>query len=287
MSELKVEVDPAEAGFAADRLHRLDDNFARYVDDGRLNGWLLAISRHGKIVHVSHYGHRDKEAGLEVTPDTLWRIYSMTKPVTSVAAMMLYEEGRFELTDPVSKFIPAFKDMRVFTGGSDQRPVTVPATEPVRVHHLLTHTSGLTSGFHRVHPVDAMYRAAGFELGDPPGVTLAQACDIWATLPLLFQPGAEWNYSVATDVLGRVVEVASGQSLDDFLEQRIFRPLGMTDTAFWAEPAAQNRLAALYRPSRDGRAVRLDELGRAALRQPRMLGGGGGLVSTAADYDRF
>ena len=289
MSELKVEVDPAEAGFAADRLHRLDDNFARYVDDGRLNGWLLAISRHGKVVHVSHYGHRDKEAGLEVTPDTLWRIYSMSKPVTSVAAMMLYEEGRFELTDPVSKFIPAFKDMRVFTGGSDQRPVTVPVTEPVRVHHLLTHTSGLTYGFHRTHPADAMYRAAGFELGDPPGsITLAEACDIWASMPLLFQPGAEWNYSVSTDVLGRVVEVASGQSLDEFFAQRILEPLGMTDTSFGARPDDLLRLAALYgRGALDGKAARMDGLGAAARKKPAMLSGGGGLVSTAADYHRF
>src|SRR5499425_3168985 len=189
MSELKVEVDPAEAGFAADRLHRLDDNFARYVDDGRLGGWLLAISRHGKIVHVSHYGHRDREAGLEVTPDTLWRIYSMTKPVTSVAAMMLYEEGRFELTDPVSKFIPAFADVRVYAGGSDQRQVTVPVTEPVRIWHLLTHTSGLTYGFIRAHPVDALYRAAGFEWSVPRGMDLATACEAWAAMPLLFQPG--------------------------------------------------------------------------------------------------
>jgi CubicO group peptidase (beta-lactamase class C family) len=288
MSELKVEVEPAEAGFAADRLHRLDDNFARYVDDGRLAGWLLAISRHGKLVHVSHYGHRDREAGLEVTPDTLWRIYSMTKPVTSVAAMMLYEEGRLELTDPVSKFIPAFGNVRVFTGGSDQRPVTVPATEPVRVHHLLTHTSGLTYGFHRTHPVDGMYRAAGFELGDPPGVTLEQACDIWAGLPLLFQPGTEWNYSVATDVLGRVVEVASGQRLDEFFAQRILEQLGMTDTSFGARPDDLPRLAALYgRGALDGKATRMDGLGAAARKQPVMLSGGGGLVSTAADYHRF
>ncbi len=287
MSEFKVEVDPAEAGFAADRLHRLDDNFARYVDDGRLGGWLLAISRHGKIVHVSHYGHRDKEAGLEVTPDTLWRIYSMTKPVTSVAAMMLYEEGRFELTDPVSTFIPAFNDVRVYTGGSDQRPVTVPATEPVRIHHLLTHTAGLTYGFHRTHPVDAMYRAAGFDLGNPPDTTLARACDLWAAFPLLFQPGAEWNYSVATDVLGRVVEVASGQSLDEFFARRILEPLGMTDTSFGARPDALYRLAALYGRGLDGKATRMDGLGAAARKKPVMLSGGGGLVSTAADYHRF
>jgi CubicO group peptidase (beta-lactamase class C family) len=287
MSELKVEVDPAEAGFAADRLRRLDDNFARYVDGGLLSGWLLAVSRHGKLVHVAHYGHRDREAGLEVTPDTLWRIYSMTKPITSVAAMMLYEEGRFELTDPVSKFIPAFKDMRVFTGGSDQRPVTVPATEPVRVHHLLTHTSGLTYGFHRTHPVDAMYRAAGFDLDNRPATTLEQACDHWASLPLLFQPGAEWNYSVATDVLGRVVEVASGQSLDEFFAQRILGPLGLTDTAFYARPDDLYRLAALYGRGLDGKAARMDGLGAAARKKPVMLSGGGGLVSTAADYHRF
>jgi CubicO group peptidase (beta-lactamase class C family) len=287
MSELKVEIDPAEAGFAADRLRRLDDNFARYVDDGRLSGWLLAISRHGKLVHVSRCGYRDKEAGLEVTPDTLWRIYSMTKPVTSVAAMMLYEEGRFELTDPVSTFIPAFSGVRVFTGGSDQRPVTVPAAEPVRIHHLLTHTAGLTYGFHRTHPVDAMYRAAGFDLGNPPGTTLAQACDLWAGFPLLFQPGAEWNYSVATDVLGRVVEVASGQSLDEFFQQRILEPLGMTDTSFGARPDELHRLAALYGRRLDGKATRMDGLGAAARKKPVMLSGGGGLVSTAADYHRF
>jgi CubicO group peptidase (beta-lactamase class C family) len=287
MSELKVEVDPAEAGFAADRLHRLDDNFARYVDDGLLAGWLLTISRHGKLTYVSHYGHRDKEAGLEVTPDTLWRIYSMSKPVTSVAAMMLYEEGRFELTDPVSKFIPSFANVRVYTGGSDQRPVTVPATEPVRIWHLLTHTSGLTYGFHRNHPVDAMYRAAGFDLEVKPNTTLAEACDIWASMPLLFQPGSEWNYSVATDVLGRVIEAASGQSLDEFFRQRIFDPLGMTDTGFYAQPDDLPRLAALYGRALNGKAARMDGLGAGAMKKPVMLGGGGGLVSTAADYNRF
>jgi CubicO group peptidase (beta-lactamase class C family) len=287
VNELTVEVDAAEVGLDSERLKRLDAHFAGYVADGRLPGWLLTVRRHGRLAHVARCGSRDEEAGLPVTDDTVWRIYSMTKPITSVAAMLLYEEGAVALTDPVSAFIPSFADVRVFVGGSDLRPVTVPATEPVRVWHLLTHTAGLTYGFHRSHPVDALYRAAGFEWGTPRGVDLAQACDLWAGLPLLFQPGTEWNYSVATDVLGRVVEVASGQRLDEFFADRIFGPLGMTDTAFWAEPAAQPRLAALYGPGPDGRAARLDALGRWVLKEPRMLVGGGGLVSTAADYDRF
>jgi CubicO group peptidase (beta-lactamase class C family) len=287
MSELKAEVDPAEVGLDPERLRRIDRHFARYVDDRRLPGWLITVSRHGRLAHVSCYGSRDTEAGLPAETDTLWRIYSMTKPITSVAAMMLYEEGAFELTDPVSSFIPSFAGARVYVGGSDLRPVTVPAAEPVRIWHLLTHTSGLTYGFHRVHPVDAMYRAAGFEWASPPGVDLAQACDIWAGLPLLFQPGAEWNYSRATDVLGRVIEVASGQNLDDFLAARILRPLGMTDTGFHVDDGDAARLAALYTPGSDGTAARQDTLGNAVRTRPAMLSGGGGLVSTAADYHRF
>jgi CubicO group peptidase (beta-lactamase class C family) len=287
VSELKTVTEPADVGLDEDRLRRLSDNFARYVDDGRLPGWLLTVSRRGKLAYVASYGHRDREAGLDVTPDTLWRIYSMTKPITSVAAMMLYEEGLFELTDPVSKFIPSFKDMRVYAGGSDQRPVTVPAAEPVRIWHLLTHTSGLTYGFHRQHPMDALHRGAGFDIDSKPALDLEQACDAWAAIPLLFQPGAEWNYSVSTDVLGRVVEVAAGQPLDEFFATRIFGPLGMTDTGFYAQPDELNRLAALYGLGKGRRLVRLDKPAEAARQRPLMLSGGGGLVSTAADYNRF
>jgi CubicO group peptidase (beta-lactamase class C family) len=175
----------------------------------------------------------------------------------------------------------------VHTGGPDLRPVTVPATEPVRVWHLLTHTAGLSYGFHRVHPVDAIYRAAGFEWATPPAVDLAQACDIWAGMPLLFDPGSEWNYSVATDILGRIIEVVSGQKLDEFLAARILRPLGMSDTSFWVGDGDAGRLAALYTPGTDGTAVRMDALGNAARERPAMLSGGAGLVSTAADYHRF
>src|SRR6266567_1745533 len=280
-------VEPAEVGLDAGRLARLDKHFARYVDDGKLPGWLLTVSRHGRLAYVASCGRRDMEAGLPVETDTIWRLYSMTKPVTSVAAMMLYEEGAFELTDPVSKFIPSFAGLRVYTGGSDIRPVTVPATEPVRIWHLLTHTSGLTYGFHRVHPVDALYRSGGFEWGTPRGSDLAACCDAWSGLPLLFQPGAEWNYSVATDVLGRVVEVTSGAGLDEFFASRIFGPLGMSETAFWVPDDARSRLAALYTIGHGRKAVRMDNLGAVASKPPVFLGGGGGLVGTAADYHRF
>jgi len=280
--------DPAELGFDAERLARIDRHFDRYVADGRLPGWLVVVTRGGRIAHLSWSGRRDIESGAPVEPDTLWRIYSMTKPVTSVAAMMLWEEGAFELKDPVARFIPAFEDVRVYVRGSAQKPLTAPAGEPVRIWHLLTHTSGLTYGFHHAHPVDEMYRAAGFEWSTPPGPDLAACCEAWARMPLLFEPGTEWNYSVASDVLGRVVEVVSGQSLDAFFAERIFAPLGMRETGFHVDEADAGRLAALYTPDpATGRAVRNDAMGTGALRPPDALCGGGGLVSTAADYHRF
>jgi len=288
MGELQTEVDPAEAGFDAARLARIDDHFARYVDDGRLAGWLVLVARHGRVVHLATDGHRDLEAELAVERDTLWRIFSMTKPITSVAAMSLYEEGAFELKDPVAGFIPSFANARVYRSGSALRPVTEAVTEPMRIWHLLTHTAGLTYGFHHTHPVDAMYRAAGFEWGSPPEMDLESCCDAWASLPLLFQPGREWNYGVSTDVLGRVLEVVTGQPLDEVLRSRVFEPLGMTDTAFSAAPHDHDRLAALYVPNPStGTALRYDAFGDAAKSAPAFLSGGGGLVSTAADYHRF
>jgi CubicO group peptidase (beta-lactamase class C family) len=285
-TELKVDVDPAEIGFDAGRLSRIDGHFDRYVDKGLLPGWLAVITRHGKIAHVASSGQRDVEAALPVEPDTVWRIYSMTKPVTSVAAMMLHEEGAFDLNDPISRWLPEFAEPRVYVKGSALRPLTEPATEPIRVWHLLTHTSGLTYGFHHAHPVDAIYRAAGYEWGTPPGLDLAACSEAWAGFPLVFQPGSEWNYSVSTDVLGRLVEVVSGQSLDEFFAERIFGPLGMTDTGFWTEDL--DRLAALYLPAPGTRlAVRNDTFGALGTKRPACLSGGGGLVSTAADYHRF
>ena len=155
--------DPAELGFDAERLQRIDRHFDRYVDDGRLPGYLAVVARGDRVVHVASAGRRDLESGAPVEPDTLWRIYSMTKPITTVAAMLLWEEGAFELKDPVARFIPAFADARVYVRGSAQKPFTVQPVEPVRIWHLMTHTSGLTYGFHHTHAVDEIYRAAGFE----------------------------------------------------------------------------------------------------------------------------
>jgi CubicO group peptidase (beta-lactamase class C family) len=282
----RQEVEPEEVGLSGERLARIDRHFARYVDDGRLAGWLALVSRKGRIAHLSTHGHRDLASGAPVEADTLWRMFSMTKPITSVAAMMLYEQGAFDLRDPIAKWIPAFASMRVYAGGPAAAPSTRPATEPVRVWHLLTHTAGLTYGFNHVHPVDEMYRNAGYEWGSPRGVDLAGAVDVWASLPLLFEPGAEWAYSVATDVLGRLVEVISGQSLDDFFAEHILGPLGMDEAAFWVPEAKAARLATLYGAHPTERtAVEIN--GSAALRPPDMLSGGGGLVATARDYHRF
>jgi CubicO group peptidase (beta-lactamase class C family) len=280
--------DPAALGFDPARLARIDRHFDRYVQDGRLPGWLAVVARDGQVAHVGSSGLRDVEAGLPVEHDTLWRIYSMTKPVTSVAAMMLWEEGLFELKSPIAQWLPEFAEVRVFRQGTNLRAVTDPLLEPIRVWHLLTHTAGLTYGFHQAHPVDAMYRSAGFEWGAPQGPDLARCCELWAGLPLVHQPGAEWNYSVATDVLGRLVEVVSGMPLDRFLAERILGPLDMRDTGFAVPAAAAGRLAALYGPHpRTGRATRSDAMGAEALEPPTFLSGGGGLVSTAADYLRF
>ncbi len=294
MTELRVDTDPAEVGFDPSRLARLDHRLARFVDDGRLPGFLVTVARHGRLVHVGRYGQRDVERGLPVEPDTRWRIYSMTKPITSVAAMSLYEEGAFQLTDPISHWLPEFADTRVYVAGSAAKPVTAPLMEPIRVHHLLAHTSGLTYGFHEAHPVDAMYRALEHGFGTPPGADSAEVCRQWASLPLVFQPGSEWNYGVSTDVLGRLVEVLTGKPLDEVFAERVFGPLGMTDTSFGLrEDDDPDSLAKLYGAvpgipeGPETTYAPLDAAGAAALSKPAFLSGGGGLVSTAGDYLRF
>lgn len=285
---LDTTIAPSEVGLDAQRLQRIERHFANYVERGALAGWQVAITRHGKLAYTAVHGHSDREADRQVQPDTLWRIYSMTKPITSVAALSFLEEGAFELTDPVSRWIPGFADVRVWAGGTPQAPKTVPAMEPIRMWHLLTHTSGLTYGFMNAHPVDALYRAHGFDFDSPSSPDLATSAEEWARLPLLFQPGSEWAYGVSTDVLGRVLEVLAGKPLDQVLAERVLIPLGMTDTHWSVSAVDAPRLAALYAPHpTTGAATRLDSVGGSALRPPRMLSGGGGLISTATDYLRF
>ncbi|PRW65097.1 serine hydrolase domain-containing protein [Actinopolyspora mortivallis] len=287
MGQLQVEVEAADVGLAPERLQRIEHHLAKYVTAGKLPGWLVLIARGGKIAHLRTHGARNVEEGLPVETDTIFRIYSMTKPITSVAAMMLHERGLLQLTDPVSDYVPEFADARVYVGGPAAAPQTRPAVEPIRIWHLLTHTAGLTYGFHRVHPVDQLYREHGFEAGYPEDADLARACSEWAELPLLFDPGTRWNYSVATDVLGRVIEVVSGRNLDEFLREHIFDPLDMRDTGFCVPESELDRLAALYSADRQGLAVRNTRLDRVGTRPPQVLSGGGGLVSSARDYHRF
>ena len=274
-------------GFDPERLARIGTHFSAYVDDGRLPGWQVLVTRRGEQAYRQSHGWRDVENKLPIEDNTVFRIFSMTKPVTSVAIMMLYEQGHFELTDPVSRFIPSFGNLQVYDGGPALKPVLRPATEPMRIVHLLNHTSGLTYGFHHVHVQDEMYRNAGFEWGTPEGWTLEQCVDAWARLPLRFDPGTRWNYSVATDVLGRLVEVISGQSLDAFFQEHILDPLHMKDTAFSGRQDLVQRLGGLYIPNEKGQATYNETFSQVGREAVSFLSGGGGLLSTTDDYHRF
>ena len=283
-----VTVDPKEVSFDATRLKNIDKHFKRYVDEGRLAGFAVAVARRGEVAHFGMYGAKDSETIAPITSDTMYRIYSMTKPVTSIALMMLVEQGLLQLTDPVSKFIKSFGETRVWNTGTILKPMTAALTEPIRVWHLLTHTSGLTYGFNYADVVDDMYRRAGFETGLSYNESLEVVCDKIASLPLVFQPGSSWNYSMATDVVGRIIEVISKMPLDEFLEKNIFAPLGMTDTAFFVPEEKRSRVSSLYRYDEVNHSkIKLDTLGNSSLENPKFLSGGGGLISTAGDYFKF
>ncbi len=285
MAQLEAHVEPDQVGLDSRALERVSAYLDGYVSTGRLAGWLVTLSRGPELAWVGRGGHRDREANRPVEDDTLWRLYSMTKPITSIGAMMLYEEGAFDLNDDVGQWIDELAEPRVYVSGPASDPVTMPSPEPVRVQHLLSHTSGLTYGFQYRTPVDAMYRERGYDMFWPEEKDLGEGVHDWCTLPLLFAPGTAWNYSVATDVLGRLIEIWSGQSLDDFLFERVLGPLGMNDTTWWTREDQLERLAALY--VHDGQARRQDELGAVATRATRLLSGGGGLLSSAGDYQRF
>lgn len=268
-------------GLDASRLARIGPWMRGWVESGRLSGMTVAVHRRGRLAYLESAGLADRERGLPMEAGTVVRIYSMTKPLATVALMALYEEGRFQLDDPVSRVLPGFAAMQVWTPDG-----LVPAVRPITYRDLMTHTSGLTYGFHHATPVDAMYREQGvdFQTAD---ATLGEVVDQLATLPLVHQPGTAWNYSVATDVLGHLVAVHSGMAFDAFLQQRVLGPLGMAETGFRVRDDQRARFAANYARGEDGRAALLDDPETSRFLQARLPSGGGGLVSTIGDYGRF
>jgi CubicO group peptidase (beta-lactamase class C family) len=249
----------------------------------------VQVARHGEVVHRDAYGWADVEARRPITDDTIFRIYSMTKPIVSVALMMLVEEGQLLLDNRLSRFVPEFANARVFVGGDRENPHTEPARREITVHDLLTHQSGLTAGF-MGGVVSEIYRDNGFgDLMRGPRGTLAEATARLGGMPLVAHPGDRWHYGMSTDVVGRVVEVLSGTELDEFCATRIFEPLGMPDTGFFVPPQRADRLAACYARTPDERMRLVDTGGAGSKRtvRPEFLAGGGGLMSTVADYQRF
>ena len=279
-------VDPAScaaSGLDPGRLRRITAWMEQQTEQ-RLAGLSVTICRRGAVAYQACRGMADRERGVPWRPDTVARIYSMTKPLASVALMMLYEDGLFQLDDPVSSVLPCFADMRVWDGeGRDP----VPAERGITYRDLLTHTSGLTYGFMHATPVDALYRETGvdFQASD---ATLAEVVERAAALPLLAQPGSRWNYSVATDVVGHLVAVLSGQPFGEFLHSQVLQPLGMAETGFQVRPDQAARFAANYVRGEDGSPRLHDDPATSPYLRPRAIAsGGGGLVSTAGDYMRF
>lgn len=295
--------DAKQVGFAPEKLAAINGLLDQAVREKQIAGASALVARHGKLIHLATSGMQDAEAGVPIRPTTIYRIASMTKPVTSVAAMMLVEEGKLKLDDPVSKFIPEFQHVRVLAkdAAANQPLVSITADiqSPVTVRHLLNHTSGITYGLWDRPILGKLYRDAGVMDGlvETPG-TIADNVRRLAGVPLMFQPGSAWEYGLNTDVLGRVVEVASGQTLADFFQSRIFQPLKMNDTHFILPADKRSRLAALYRPDEAKRITRVgagpQEIGPLRYSatypladQSRYHSGGAGLVSTIGDYARF
>jgi CubicO group peptidase (beta-lactamase class C family) len=277
-------VQPEQAGFSAEGLARIRPALQALVDTGMVAGVVTVVARDGSIVHEEEIGRFDSERPEPLTSGHLFRIYSMTKPVTAVAIMKLQEQGRLHIDDPVSKYIPAFASVQVYAGGPSTSPqLRAPARAPT-IADLLSHSSGLTYGAFGNSPVDSMYQRAGLL---SPARTLEQFADAVAALPLLFSPGERWLYSVGQDVAGRVVEVASGMTFGEYLQQDIFGPLGMTSTSFFIREGQQDRLMPIHHPAPGGRVRPRREVGAGFERTARLESGGGGLISTPGDFLKF
>jgi CubicO group peptidase (beta-lactamase class C family) len=282
-------VDPKDVGLSADRLRRIPAYFDGYIEKRKLPCVACLVARKGKVAHLSLQGSTELGGKRPIDEQTIYRIYSMTKPVTSVAAMMLFEDGLLRLDHELHRYLPEFQDVMVFDGGTPEQPKLRKPDRPIMVRDLFLHTSGLTYGFLQQGPVDAIYRARKIEHFQHAG-DLKSFCEALAGAPLVFSPGDRWNYSNSTDVLGRVIEVVSGMSLDVFLQKRLFGPLGMYDTFFHVPPDKLDRLMACYsRSPVSGQTTQSDPAGHASSfsRKPNVLSGGGGLASTIGDYFRF
>ena len=278
---------PDVAGMSSDRLAYIDRFLqGQYIDTGKLKGAVVLVARRGETAHLGVLGSMDAERARPMRADTLFRIYSMTKPITSLAFMMLVEQGLVALDDPVSRYIPAWKDLGVYDGGFMETFRTKPPERPMLIVDLLRHTSGLTYGFQQRTNVDAAYRKLGVGEIETKG-TLEGMIEALAKLPLEFSPGTAWNYSVSTDVLGYLIGKISGEPFERFLRTRIFDPLGMADTGFFAPPGEAGRLAACYTLTPKGVELQDDPTTSPYLSPPSFVSGGGGLVSTAQDYLRF
>ena len=276
---------PEGVGLSSARLERINSLMQDYVDEGKLAGVVTMVARRGKVAHFERFGVMDIETRKPMQLDTIFRIYSMSKPITSVAVMMLYEEGRFLLNDPVSKYIPEFKDLKVFIKKTEEGLGLADLEREITVRDLLSHTAGLGYGWNDDPPFDEIYREAG--LFNREG-TIKDMVEKLTKLPLIHQPGAKWHYSVSVDVLGYFVEVISGISFDQFLEDRIFKPLGMKDTAFYVPEEDWDRFPTSYEPDGNGGIKVNDAVSTSGyLKTPSLFSGGGGLVSTAEDYMRF
>ena len=282
-------VAPESVGFDSARLKKLDVAMAKVVADGRVAGMTTLLVRHGKVVEFNTYGKSDIASGAPMAKDQIVRIYSMTKPITGVAMMILFEEGKWKLDDPVTKFVPEFKDLKVMTGLNEKgEMITVPATRAPTMREVMSHTAGFGYGLGDKHPVDKQFRAKRV-LGS---ANLKEMAEKVADIPLMFQPGTNWSYSVAVDVQGLIIERISGQKFSDFLQSRLFGPLKMDDTAFSTGPDKAGRLATLYMTDpKTYKMVPASELfGNSPpdyTKPPALESGGGGLVSTTADYGRF
>jgi len=288
-SSLPAAKNPESVGFDSARLKLLDNYMAKVVSDGRVAGMTTLLARHGKIVQFKTYGKASLATGKPMEKDTIFRIYSMTKPVTGVAMMILFEEGKWRLDDPVTRYVPEFKNLKVVKSvNADGTMVLEDMKRPPTMREIMSHTAGFGYGLAEQHPVDKLYRSKGVLSAS----SLKEMIDRTATIPLMFQPGADWSYSSSVDIQGYIVEKLTGQTLGQFMEKRIFKPLKMPDTAFYTGAGKADRLAAVYFGDQaTGKIVEAKELFGNPMpdytKPPNLESGGGGLVSTTMDYARF